>query len=61
MTIGVIEFDIEKMFVSDGNGLARTNDSRKKATRIKVLDFIVSIRFCFGMISVSSQKHFFDV
>ena len=52
MTTGSIRSDIEEIFVSDGDGLARANDSRQRATRIKVLNFIISTRFWFGMIDV---------
>ncbi len=51
MTTG-IRSSIEGVFVSDGDGLARSNDSRQRATRIKVLNFIISTRFWFGMIDV---------
>ena len=36
--------------MSDGDGLESVNDSREQATKIKVLNFIVSTRFCLGTI-----------
>ena len=61
MMTGYIRSDMDRVFVSDGDGLDSVNDGREKATKIKVLNCIVSMRFCFGMIEVSSYKHFFDV
>ena len=50
MTTGSIRSDMDRVFVSDGDGLDSVNDSREKATKIKVLNFIVAMRFYFGMI-----------
>lgn len=57
MTTGSIRSDIEEIFVSDGDGLARKNDSRQKVTKIKVLNFIISMRFCLGITDVSFWRY----
>ena len=40
MTTGFIRFDIERVFVSDGDELAFPPDSRVKASKIKIINFI---------------------
>ena len=57
MTTNSIKSDREEMFVSGGDGLARANDSRQKVTKIKVLNFIISMRFCLGITDVSFWRY----
>ena len=57
MTTGSIRSDTDRVFVPDGDGLARANDSREQATKIKVLNFIVSTRFCLGITDVSFWRY----
>ena len=59
MATGPIKSEMEEMSVSGGDELARAN-SREKATRIKVLNFIVSMRFHFSTTDMSFWS-FFDV
>ena len=54
-----IKSEMEEMSVS-GDELVRAN-SREKATRIKLLNFIVSMRFYFSTIGMSFLEFFFDV
>ena len=54
-----IKSEMEEMSVS-GDELVHAN-SREKATRIKLLNFIVSMRFHFSTIGMSFLEVFFDV
>ena len=62
MTTGSIRSDIEETFVSDGDGLARANDSRQKVTKIDVsfwryLMFDNQIFKLIDLFSLSTASH----